>query len=230
MISFIVPAHNEEALLGETLRILRASAAELGKPFEIIVVDDASTDATAEIADGAGAVVKRVNCRQIAAVRNAGAKVAQGDVFVFVDADTHVPVETLRQAMAALDGGAVGGGARFKFQAAPTWTHLVGDAVQSVMGALSWAAGCFLFARRADFEAVGGFDERYYASEEIVLSQALKKRGRMVIVDAPVQTSGRKAHLHGPGELFRLVFNYALEGKRTLQRREGLHFWYDGKR
>jgi glycosyltransferase involved in cell wall biosynthesis len=230
MISFIVPAHNEQALIGETLRILRASAVALGEPFEIIVVDDASTDATAEIAERAGAVVKHVNCRQIAAVRNAGAKIAQGDVFIFVDADTHVPAETLRQAMAALKGGAIGGGSRFKFQSAPRWTHVVGDAVQAVMGTLSWAAGCFVFVRRADFEAVRGFDERYYASEEIVLSQALKQRGRMVIVDEPVSTSGRKAHLHGPGELFRLVWNYALEGKRTLQRREGLHFWYDGRR
>ena len=230
MISFIVPAHNEEALIGETLRILRASATELGEPFEIIVVDDASTDNTAEIADAAGASVKRVDRRQIAAVRNAGAKAAQGDVFIFVDADTHVPVETLRQTVAALKSGAVGGGAHFRFGSGPVWTHMLGDAVQAVMGALSWAAGCYLFAKREDFEAVGGFDERYYASEELVLSQALKQRGRMVIVPEPVVTSGRKAHLHGPGELFRLVFNYAREGKRTLQRREGLHFWYDGRR
>jgi glycosyltransferase involved in cell wall biosynthesis len=230
MISFIIPAHNEEALIGETLRILRASAMALAEPFEILVVDDASTDATAEIAERSGAVVKRVECRQIAAVRNAGTKIAQGDVFIFVDADTHVAPRTLEQALAAIRGGAVGGGARFRFESGPTWTHLLGDAVQGVMGAFSWAAGCFLFVKREDFEAVGGFDERYYASEEIVLSQALKARGKMIIVDEPVVTSGRKAHLHGPGELFKLMFNYALDGKRTLQRREGLHFWYDGKR
>jgi cellulose synthase/poly-beta-1,6-N-acetylglucosamine synthase-like glycosyltransferase len=230
MISFIVPAHNEEALIGDTLRILRASATELGEPFEVIVVDDASTDATAEIAERSGAVVKRVECRQIAAVRNAGTKIAQGDVFIFVDADTHVPALTLKQAKAALDGGAVGGGSKFRFESGPAWSHLLGDAVLAFMGAMSWAAGCFLFVRRADFEAVGGFDERYYASEEIVLSQALKGRGRMVIVDEPVVTSGRKAHLHGPGELMKVVFNYAIEGKRSLQRREGLRFWYDGKR
>src|SRR6185436_17040323 len=102
-------------------------------------------------------------------------------VFIFVDADTHVAPGTLEQAMAAIRGGAVGGGARFRFESGPAWSHLLGDAVQALMGALSWAAGCFVFVKRADFEAVGGFDERYYASEEIVLSQALKGRGRMVI-------------------------------------------------
>ena len=91
MISFVVPAHNEQLLIGDTLRILRASAEELGEPFEIIVVDDASTDATAEIADALGATVKRIDRRQIAASRNAGARIARGDLFIFVDADTHVP-------------------------------------------------------------------------------------------------------------------------------------------
>src|SRR5688572_19307503 len=115
MISFVIPAHNEAALLGDTLRILRASADELGEPFEIIVVDDASTDATAEIARNGGARVQRIERRHIAASRNAGAKVARGELLVFVDADTHVPVETLRQALAAIRNGAVGGGSRFRF-------------------------------------------------------------------------------------------------------------------
>jgi glycosyltransferase involved in cell wall biosynthesis len=110
MISFVVPAHNEEALLGETLRILRASAEAVGQPFEIIVADDASTDRTAEIARTAGATVVSIERRQIAAARNAGAKAASGDVLIFVDADTHVSAPNLQQALDALRGGAIGGG------------------------------------------------------------------------------------------------------------------------
>lgn len=49
MISFIVPAHNEQACLGRTLRAIHESACAVGQPYEIIVVGDASTDATAEI-------------------------------------------------------------------------------------------------------------------------------------------------------------------------------------
>ena len=230
MISFVIPAHNEEALLGDTLRILRASATELGQPFEIIVADDASTDATAEIARSAGARVESVNRRQIAAVRNAGAKVARGDVFIFVDADTHVPAETLRQAMAALRSGAVGGGSRFRFESGPRWGHIVGAIIVAAMRALSWAAGCFVFVRRDAFEAVGGFDERYFATEELVLSRALKRRGKMVIVHEPVVTSGRKAHLYTLREMGTVLWAIVTRGRRVLGRREAMSVWYDGRR
>lgn len=47
MISFIVPAHNEEILLGAALKAIRRASSPLGEPFEILVVDDASTDRTA---------------------------------------------------------------------------------------------------------------------------------------------------------------------------------------
>ena len=50
MVSFIVPAHNEEQLLRRTLDALTSSAQALGEPFEVIMVDHASTDRTAEIA------------------------------------------------------------------------------------------------------------------------------------------------------------------------------------
>jgi glycosyltransferase involved in cell wall biosynthesis len=230
VISFIIPAHNEEALIGDTLRILRASADELGEPFEIIVADDTSTDRTAEIARNAGVRVVASQHRQIAGTRNTGAKAAQGDVLIFVDADTYVSALTLRQAREALRAGAVGGGARLHFASSPIWVHMTAAAVALVMRTMSWAAGCFFFVRRDAFEAVGGFDERYYATEELVLSQALKRHGRMVIVDSVVLTSGRKARTHGIGELWRFTWAFLLRGRKMLKGREGLHFWYDGRR
>src|ERR1700677_4385804 len=88
MISFIVPAHNEESCLGRTLRAIHDSARVIGQPYEIIVVDDASTDATAEIARQHNATVVPVNHRQIAATRNSGGRAARGERLFFVDADT----------------------------------------------------------------------------------------------------------------------------------------------
>lgn len=218
-------------MLGETLRTLRASAEATREPYEIIVADDASTDRTADIARAAGATVVSVNRRQIAAVRNAGAKVARGGVLVFVDADTQVSADTLRQARQALDSGAVGGGAPFRFEPhTPAWGHVAGHLSNLVMRMMSWAAGSFVFVRRDAFEAVGGFDERYFALEEVVLSRALQRRGRMVLVRAPVLTSGRKAHFYTAREVWSVAWMIITRGRSAVQQRHGLDVWYDGKR
>jgi glycosyltransferase involved in cell wall biosynthesis len=192
VISFIVPAHNEERYLGATLTAIRAAAEAAGKPFELIVVDDASIDATASVARTHGAAVVPVNLRHIAAARNAGARAASGDVLIFVDADTLLPAATLAAALDALDRGAAGGGARVQMEAnAPRWVHRVWGLV-SLMNWLRLAAGCFMFMRRDAFDAVGGYDERLFCGEEVFLSRALSAQGSFVIVRPTVITSARK--------------------------------------
>src|SRR5438093_3645106 len=115
MISFIVPAHNEEALLGRTLSAIHESVRVSREPYEIVVVNDASTDRTGEIALEHGVHVISVSHRQIAATRNTGAAAATGDILIFVDADTTVAEPALRAAMDAVRQGAVGGGASVRF-------------------------------------------------------------------------------------------------------------------
>jgi glycosyltransferase involved in cell wall biosynthesis len=110
MISFIVPAHNEESCLGRTLQTIHDSARVAGCPYEIIVADDASTDATAEVAKQNNARVVSVNHRQIAATRNAGARAATGERLFFVDADTIINSRVVASALRCMDKGAVGGG------------------------------------------------------------------------------------------------------------------------
>src|SRR4051812_1771887 len=90
MISFIVPAYNEEKYLGATLDSIHAAARAIGEPYEIVVADDASTDGTAALAESAAARVVHVSHRQISKTRNSGARAATGDVLIFVDADTRV--------------------------------------------------------------------------------------------------------------------------------------------
>src|SRR5689334_19794265 len=111
MISFIVPAHNEEVCLAHTLPAIHESARVAGQPYEVIVVDDASTDATAEIARENNARVVSVKHRQIAATRNAGARAARGERLFFVDADTIINPQVVASALGRMDKGAVGGGA-----------------------------------------------------------------------------------------------------------------------
>jgi glycosyltransferase involved in cell wall biosynthesis len=227
MISFIIPAHNEEELLGRTLTSLGEAAASLGQPFEIIVVNDASTDATNEVATAHGATVINVTLRQIGMVRNAGAKSASGDVFVFVDADTIVLPQTLRAALAALDEGAIGGGAVVVFDGLKgLWERALVGLWNRISRWMRWAAGCFVFVRRDAFETVGGFDRDYFIGEEIILSAALKRRGRFVVLPQSVVTSARKARLYGKFETLWVALRLMVLGKRAWRRREGLDMWY----
>jgi glycosyltransferase involved in cell wall biosynthesis len=225
LISFIIPAHNEEALLGATLDALGTAIREVGAMAEIVVVDDGSTDRTAAIARERGARVVSVNVRQIAAARNAGAREAHGDLLVFVDADTIVPASVLRGAVDAWHAGAVGGGAGAEFEAsAPRWAHRAIAMARWIMRTAGWAPGCFFFASRGAFELAGGFDERYFASEEIHTSRAIKRFGRFVVLRENVLTSARKAEHYSMTHSLWLMVRMAWPG--TLRRREGLDFWY----
>lgn len=239
MISFIVPAHNEEAVLAETLCALNAAAralvAESDQQFEVIVVSDASTDRTPEIARENGARLVEVNHRQIAATRNAGAKVANGDLLFFVDADTLVSVELLREATSLLankNGKAVaGGGARVRLEAGmPLWVRALTWLFSAIYFSLNLGAGCFLFVRREVFEAIDGFDERLFAAEETYLSIAIKKHGKFRLTRMPVTTSGRKFRIYPARKLFGQLFIVLFRGKRALMRRDTLDIWYDGGR
>ena len=90
MISFIVPSHNEELFLAKTLAAIHATARGLEVPYEVAVVDDASTDRTGAIAQEMGTRVIEVNHHQIGGTRNSGARGAHGEQLLFVDADTTV--------------------------------------------------------------------------------------------------------------------------------------------
>ena len=111
MISFIVPAHNEAACLGRTLQAVHESARVTGQAYEVIVVDDASTDATAEIARRHNAIVVPVNHRQIAATRNSSACRAGRTAVFRGRGHHHQPARTVAAALRWMDKGAAGGGA-----------------------------------------------------------------------------------------------------------------------
>src|SRR5215475_6764638 len=192
MISFVIPAYNEEALLPITLRALDAAARPLGVPFEVIVVNDASTDRTSEVARRHGARVIDVHHRQIAATRNAGAREAAGDILVFIDADTRVNEAVIRGAVDAIARGAVGGGCAFRFDGRlPFYGRVLQTVAVPLYRMARLASGCLLFTTREAFQAVGGFDERMFGAEEAIMSRALSRHGRFVVLHEAATTSGR---------------------------------------
>lgn len=230
-VSIIIPAFNEAAEIGRTVQAAVHAGQSLGKSFEVIVVNDASEDDTAALAQAAGARVIDVNCRQIGATRNAGAKAARGELLVFVDADTLLTDRTLIEAWRAIQRGSIGGGAVVRFDDAASLPGRLAVALWNGLSrVMGWAAGSFIFARRGAFFDVGGFDERYFAAEEIVLSEALKARGPWSIVGVPVVTSSRKERTHSWLIHFNLLGKVIYSRGRALQSRDGLDLWYDGRR
>lgn len=231
MLSIIIPAHNEEHYLPRTLKAARDAAAALGEPFEIIVVNDASTDRTAAIAQEYGASVVSVDRRQISMVRNDGAAVAKGDWLVFVDADSEVNADVLIAARDAIRNGAIGGGSATQFDdVVPLYARLF---MRVLVPAYRWmrtAAGCFMYSTRDAFDAIGGFDATLFASEEVVFSRAMRRHGRFVIVRETVITSGRKLRQYSAWTLFGTLIGQVLKGRRAFRRREGLDVWYNAPR
>ena len=238
-VAFVIPAHDEAHVLAQTLAALHdAARTVLGEAgYEVVVVDDASTDGTGELARSLGAEVVRVECRQIGASRNAGARATTAPILVFVDADTHINAIALGEAMAVLQQGALGGGAMVKLDGrVPFFARVMLELVVVAFRIFQYTGGCFLFCRREAFVAAGGFDETLFAGEEIDLATALKRVGkqrgiaarkRFRIVRHRIVTSGRKVRAYTAWETLRVFGRLLRRGRAGLRSRAGLEFWYE---
>ncbi len=231
MISFIVPAYNEEASVERCLDAIQGAMAWMDESYEVLVVEDASTDATAALARARGARILRVEHRHIAATRNAGAGAARGDLLVFVDADTLVDVVLLRELRREVEAGAVGGGCVPRFEGEiPRWWKLVYPVTVVVMRGLRLTGGACQFCTRDAFAAVGGFSERHYAAEDLVFAKALKRQGRFVVLKEPVLTSGRNLRAYRSPRILRLLVRLLVRGPDGFRSRRGLDLWYRPQR
>jgi hypothetical protein len=232
MISFIVPAHNEEFWIGRCISAIRSALDSTGERHEIIVVDDASSDATGAIARQQGAQVIRVEHRQIAATRNAGARQARGDILFFVDADTLVNARAMRSALRGVRAGAAGGGCFPRFEGSlPVWVRQWMPVLERMSRWLNFLpSGACLFCTRSAFETAGGFNEDYYAAEDVAFVAALRRQGRFIIPAQTVVTSGRKVRAQSFLSIGRLATRMVLLGPRGLRSRRGLEYWYESER
>jgi glycosyltransferase involved in cell wall biosynthesis len=234
LLSVIIPAYNEEKLIASAIgSVLRSNSPLVGQGMvEVIVTDNASTDATAEIASKAGARVVTEPKRQIARSRNTGASHARGRHLIFLDADSEMhPGQLQRVADLLSTEKIIGGGAVISMEASWDFQLFVGTwNLTSRIARL--AAGSFLFCERAAFERVGGFDESLYASEELALSVRLKRLARqeakkfVILSDLPVRTSNRKIVDHTRWEVYGNLLRLAVRGKRALRNQTDCHFWY----
>ncbi|HTL72421.1 MAG TPA: glycosyltransferase [bacterium] len=239
-ISIIVPAYNEEKLLGASLAEIQSAAAAFtarGWRFEVVVCDNNSTDRTAEIARTSGAKVVFEPVNQIARARNAGASIATGDWLVFVDADTH-PCAGLFADVAEhiAVGKTLAGGATIRLDQKLFAAGLVTQIWNYASRINRLMAGSFIFVEAAAFRETGGFSHELFAAEELELSVRLKKMARVtkrkivILHRHPIKTSARKMKLYSSREMgaffLRSVFNH----RRTMRNKEAAYLWYDGRR
>jgi glycosyltransferase involved in cell wall biosynthesis len=239
-ISIILPAFNEERLIVDTLRQVRVAAEAFthrGWETELIVCDNNSTDKTAELAKGEGALVVFEPVNQIARARNRGAAAATGEWLLFIDADSHPSRELLAEVADQIASGeCLAGGSAVVF-ARPTRSVLVAAWVwNSLSRLLKWMAGAFIFVETQAFRQIGGFNQDFYIAEEIDLSQRLKlqarsrKRKIVILQQYPLVTSSRKLHLYSGWDYTRFLFNLVLSLGRSKHSRSACFPWYDGRR
>jgi len=190
MISIIIPAKNEEAHLGATLAYLRQHAPH--PSAEIIVAEGGSADATADVARRWTTVVHAHDSTR-AALMNAGARVARGDVLFFLHADSVPPPDFLTLIQAALaDPLAVGGAFDHQFSE-PVFGLWVVSTIDRIRFRLTknYYGDQGIFVRRAIFNQMGGFPDRAIL-EDLEFSSRMRRLGRTVLIPRPVRTSGRR--------------------------------------
>ena len=199
-ISVVIPAHNEERYLGECLGTLQRQRYPESR-FEVIAVDNASTDATPMIARQFGAVVVREPIVNIGQARQRGARAARGEIIASTDADTVVPPDWLERIALHFERddelGALFGPFRYRdgtaFEKVFLWYLNIGPMMALHALGMSCFSGTNYAVRRETFWKVGGCNVSLPAGEDVDLSLRLTKVTKVTFDSGlVVHTSARR--------------------------------------
>jgi glycosyltransferase involved in cell wall biosynthesis len=236
-LSVIVPAWNEEKSLGRTLESLKRAIAcyerERHATAEIIVVDNNSTDRTAEVARDHGATVVFEPVNNIGKARNAGTRMARGKHLAFCDADNEVTENLLVLIHDHLEDPQIAGGGTWIEPARRNlkinFFYLVWDLYVTV----SRVGVGMMHCRKADFDSFGGFDETIYAAEDVQLAYDLRKLGRPrgqkfnLIKKGWIITSTRKIDQTPLGEMITRLIGFGFGLQKKIRNKEYCEHWYE---
>ena len=112
----------------------------------------------------------------------------------------------------------------------PLWGKIFFHVFTTLYFGLNLGAGAFLFTTRENFFAAGGFDEIYFAAEEVFFTVALKRLGRFKLLREPAITSGRKLRMYSGWKIFGRSLSLIFGGPRGVMSRKKLDLWYGGER
>lgn len=194
MISFVIPAHNEEKYLKDTIKNIKLIANKNKLEYEIIVVDNNSTDNTAHVAHNEGAKVVFQPQRSISMTRNAGVEESSGDIIVFVDADTLPSEELLTTSLNHLNKYKVIT-AMTTFDKYYTFSSLGVWIYNFLSYIFKLGNGQFIVIKKKDFFEIGGFDKEVYGFEDIYFfrkARSVLGYKKTKVLFQTVKTSGRK--------------------------------------
>jgi glycosyltransferase involved in cell wall biosynthesis len=202
-VSVVVPVYNEEFGLGMCLEALLKQ--DYPGSYEIIVVDNASTDRSAEIARSFGCRVIYETQRGYVHALRAGIARATGTIVAVTDGDSLVPISWLSHCTRLLSrSGVVACSGAFDFFDGAGWVRLLG----AVFGRFNYhLAGANMAFLRSAFDAVGGLDPSINLGADVALGMRLKRVGK-VVVDRSlvVSTSSRRFEM----DFFRTICHYYL--------------------
>ena len=238
--SLVIPAYNEASLLPALLDSVDAARAQYrggADAIEVLVANNASTDETAAIAAARGCRVATVEKRAIAAARNGGAAIAEGEIICFIDADSRIHADTFNAIDDTFAKGDVIAGAtgirpdRWSLGLIATWMMAL-----PIVYLTGVDAGV-IFCRRADFASIGGYDESLLYAEDIQVLIDLKRLGRTrgqcfrrargVIAHASTRKFDKHGHWHYfidmPRVAFWMLFNKRRSEKFTRA------YWYEDR-
>lgn len=182
--SVIIPAKNEEANIPACLHSIFANS-YLHERYEVIVVDNGSDDKTVALAESMGARVAVIPEVSISALRNHGARMAQGRILVFIDADCTVAADWLHQASRYLDRqdvalfGSPPGIPLDSTWVQHTWFLVRGEKDQDA-AKVSWLESMNMFIPHRMFFKVGGFNEELITCEDVDISYRLAEYGKII--------------------------------------------------
>jgi len=239
-ISVIIPAKNEEKYINIGLEKLVVAINKLKNKYpnilvEIIVANNESIDATAQIAKKYTDKIINTNAQSIAGVRNAGAAAAKYEILVFIDADSVINENGLLKIYEIIKSTKIAAGCvriltieklNFVLDCILQITNLI-------FKMLNTGSGMF-FCLASDFKEISGFDEKIYAAEDLDfvkrIKKHLKKSNRKFkhLWDIPITTSTRKLRLVNIWYALKKLIKFTLFSKKMMyNKQEWTAIFYD---